>query len=80
MTMVTDTYKNIVLLDFFKELFDKNNCNNLGKESRAILLRWMSDRYEKIGDFYFLIDMLECHYRWIWKIINSGLHTNVCMI
>jgi transcriptional regulator with XRE-family HTH domain len=51
MTMVTDTYKNIVLLDFFKELFDKNNCNNLGKESRAILLRWMSDRYEKIGDF-----------------------------
>lgn len=51
MTMVTEKYRSIVLLDFFRKIFDGNNCNNLSTELRALILRWMSDRCEKNGDY-----------------------------
>ena len=51
MTLVTDKYKNLDLKDFFIVLFNENNGKNLSKGLQALILRWLSDKYEKERNF-----------------------------
>lgn len=51
MAMVTDKYKNIDFKNFFSDFFNENNGNNLSKGLQALILRWLSDKYEKERNF-----------------------------
>lgn len=51
MATIREKYKSIDFMAFFSDFFNGGNGKNLSKGLQALILRWLSERYEKEGDY-----------------------------